>query len=166
MCLKIGWALKLHPSKEEHSTCGPSTVSGFYGFRILHNWSLWWHFNREFTRSYMCPDRHEFGIVNSCWRRSFLFVSFSGTASLDAKSSGRLGARTVAYYLTTTSIAAVIGLVSVLSIQPGRSATKPENIEAIPQLQVSTIDAVFDLFRLFSDSFYFFLQLSWYWLIT
>ncbi|XP_072013467.1 excitatory amino acid transporter-like [Amphiura filiformis] len=71
----------------------------------------------------------------------------TGSASLDAKSSGKLGARTVAYYLTTTTIAAIIGLVCVLSIQPGNSATKQLSDEVVPELQVSTIDAIFDLFR-------------------
>ncbi|KAJ8306020.1 hypothetical protein KUTeg_016565 [Tegillarca granosa] len=43
----------------------------------------------------------------------------SSMASLDSKASGRMGIRSVIYYLTTTLVAVIIGVVLVLSIQPG-----------------------------------------------
>uniref|UniRef100_A0A673LLD4 Amino acid transporter n=1 Tax=Sinocyclocheilus rhinocerous TaxID=307959 RepID=A0A673LLD4_9TELE len=43
----------------------------------------------------------------------------TGLSGLDAKSSGRLGSRAMIYYMTTTIIAAVLGVILVLLIHPG-----------------------------------------------
>ena len=43
----------------------------------------------------------------------------SAVASLDASASGKMGLRAIVYYLTTTLIAVIIGVILVLSISPG-----------------------------------------------
>ena len=43
----------------------------------------------------------------------------TGMSSLPSKAAGKLGLLTVAYYMTTTLIAVIMGLIFVLTIQPG-----------------------------------------------
>lgn len=43
----------------------------------------------------------------------------SALASLDVRKSGKMGISAIVYYLTTTLIAVIIGIVLVLSIRPG-----------------------------------------------
>lgn len=47
-------------------------------------------------------------------------VTVTGVSSLDQGSSGKMGLRAVAYYMTTTLIAVIIGIVLVVTIQPGK----------------------------------------------
>ena len=52
--------------------------------------------------------------------------------------AGRIGTRTIAYYVSTTTIAVLIGLVCVLTIQPGRRGQATEIREArIEELKAS-----------------------------
>ncbi|KAL3094992.1 hypothetical protein niasHS_006343 [Heterodera schachtii] len=71
----------------------------------------------------------------------------SGLAQLDAKQSGRVGSLAVAYYLATTAIAVITGIILVLSIHPGN----PENHRAIVSTRevkrVNTVDTFLDLIR-------------------
>uniref|UniRef100_A0A183BUK9 Amino acid transporter n=1 Tax=Globodera pallida TaxID=36090 RepID=A0A183BUK9_GLOPA len=71
----------------------------------------------------------------------------SGLAQLDAKQSGRVGSLAVAYYLATTAIAVVTGIILVLCLHPGN----PENHRAIVSTRelkrVSTVDTFLDLIR-------------------
>jgi Na+/H+-dicarboxylate symporter len=72
----------------------------------------------------------------------------SSLAQLDAQSSGRMGIRALAYYFGTTILAAIVGIVLVLTIQPGKRGgpvnIKPESKAA----EGRTVDTVLDLFRL------------------
>ncbi|KAK2833041.1 hypothetical protein Q5P01_016930 [Channa striata] len=73
----------------------------------------------------------------------------TGLAGLDARSSGRMGSRAMVYYMSTTVIAAVLGVILVLGIHPGNpklrgassSRTNTKNQE------VSSLDAFLDLIR-------------------
>uniref|UniRef100_A0AAQ6A7A3 Amino acid transporter n=1 Tax=Amphiprion ocellaris TaxID=80972 RepID=A0AAQ6A7A3_AMPOC len=72
----------------------------------------------------------------------------TGLAGLDARSSGRMGSRAMVYYMSTTVIAAILGVILVLGIHPGnpklrggQSASAPKNQE------VSSLDAFLDLIR-------------------
>ncbi|XP_041633888.1 solute carrier family 1 member 9 [Cheilinus undulatus] len=74
----------------------------------------------------------------------------TGLAGLDARSSGRMGSRAMVYYMTTTIIAAILGVILVLGIHPGNpklrgggggSSSQPKNQE------VSSLDAFLDLLR-------------------
>lgn len=65
-------------------------------------------------------------------------------ADLDAKQCGKLGRRTLLYYLTTTILAAIVGIVLVVSIKPGEAnlkATKPN------EGNVEPADSILDLIR-------------------
>ena len=73
----------------------------------------------------------------------------SGLAQLDAKSSGRMGSRAIAYYFGTTLLAAVLGIILVLAIHPGNPKIKQEAMKSVKttDTRVSTLDAMFDLVR-------------------
>ncbi|XP_034736090.1 excitatory amino acid transporter 2b isoform X2 [Etheostoma cragini] len=71
----------------------------------------------------------------------------TGLAGLDAKSSGRLGTRAMVYYMSTTIIAAVLGVILVLVIHPGNPKLKEHLGPGEKNDDVSSLDAFFDLIR-------------------
>lgn len=79
-------------------------------------------------------------------------------AQLDARSSGRMGMRALVYYITTTILAAIVGIIMVLLIHPGNPLIK-SHVESKPdETKVSTLDAILDIVRslpiLFSHSLF------------
>uniref|UniRef100_A0A8D2L2S8 Amino acid transporter n=1 Tax=Varanus komodoensis TaxID=61221 RepID=A0A8D2L2S8_VARKO len=70
----------------------------------------------------------------------------SGLAALDAKTSSRLGIITVTYYLWTTFVAVIVGIIMVSIIHPGGAAQK-ENTEESGKPIMSSADALLDLIR-------------------
>ncbi|KAG9269324.1 excitatory amino acid transporter 5 [Astyanax mexicanus] len=70
----------------------------------------------------------------------------SGLATLEPKCSSRLGLITVSYYLWTTFLAVVVGIVMVLIIHPGGMAQKEDN-EDSSKTVMSSADALLDLIR-------------------
>ncbi|XP_069088753.1 excitatory amino acid transporter 5 [Pleurodeles waltl] len=70
----------------------------------------------------------------------------SGLAALDAKTSSRLGIFTIAYYLWTTFVAVIVGIVMVSIIHPGGAAQK-ENTDQSGKPIMSSADALLDLIR-------------------
>ena len=70
----------------------------------------------------------------------------SAMASLDPRAFGRMGGRAIVYYLTTTLIAVIIGIVLVLSIRPGKQGSEEINKQGKAK-QVEALDALFDLIR-------------------
>jgi len=77
---------------------------------------------------------------------SCLTSLMSGLAALDAKCSSRLGLITVSYYLWTTFVAVVVGIVMVSIIHPGGAAQK-EDSEGSSKPIMSSADALLDLIR-------------------
>ncbi|KAL8558051.1 hypothetical protein ACOMHN_022944 [Nucella lapillus] len=69
----------------------------------------------------------------------------SGLTSLDTRSSGKLGFRAVVYYMTTTLMAVVLGIVMVLSIQPGKRGDQPKGDGTFRKLE--PVDTFLDLLR-------------------
>ena len=65
-------------------------------------------------------------------------------ASLDTKTTGKLGRRTITYYLSTTFIAVIIGIILVLSIRPGDTAVQHEKSQAS---HVDALDSILDMIR-------------------
>ncbi|XP_066536548.1 solute carrier family 1 member 7a isoform X1 [Hoplias malabaricus] len=70
----------------------------------------------------------------------------SGLAALDAKCSSRLGIMTISYYLWTTFVAVVVGIIMVIIIHPGGAAQK-EDAEDSGKPIMSSADALLDLIR-------------------
>ncbi|XP_004914070.1 excitatory amino acid transporter 5 [Xenopus tropicalis] len=70
----------------------------------------------------------------------------SGLAALDAKTSSRLGIFTIAYYLWTTFVAVIVGIIMVSIIHPGGAAQK-ETTEQSGKPVMSSADALLDLIR-------------------
>jgi len=80
----------------------------------------------------------------------------TGAASLNAKMNGMIAMRTIIYFLVTSLLSAIIGLILVLVIHPGNPETKAElgngNTEA---RQVDIVDNFMDLGRnLFPDNMF------------
>ena len=65
-------------------------------------------------------------------------------ASLDAKATGRVGRRALVYYLSTTVLAVILGIVLVVSIQPGNTEVEKEKKDV---QDIRTLDAFLDLIR-------------------
>ncbi|XP_031710753.1 solute carrier family 1 member 7a [Anarhichas minor] len=70
----------------------------------------------------------------------------SGLAALDAKCSSRLGIMTISYYLWTTFVAVVVGILMVYIIHPGGAAQKEDTGESQKPM-TSSADALLDLIR-------------------
>ncbi|KAM5300051.1 excitatory amino acid transporter 3 [Ctenodactylus gundi] len=71
----------------------------------------------------------------------------TGVAALDSSVSGKIGLRAVAYYFCTTIIAAILGIVLVVSIKPGVSQNVAEIDRTGNSPDISTADAMLDLIR-------------------
>ncbi|XP_059809233.1 excitatory amino acid transporter 2-like [Hypanus sabinus] len=71
----------------------------------------------------------------------------TGLAGLDAKSSGRMGTRALAYYMTTTIVAAALGVVLVIIIHPGNPKLRTSVSTSSKNPDVSSLDAFMDLIR-------------------
>ncbi|KAM7387422.1 hypothetical protein PAMA_009847 [Pampus argenteus] len=72
----------------------------------------------------------------------------TGLAGLDARSSGRMGSRAMVYYMSTTVIAAILGVILVLGIHPGNPKLRGGGTNSAPKNQeVSSLDAFLDLIR-------------------
>ncbi|XP_051904675.1 solute carrier family 1 member 9 isoform X2 [Hippocampus zosterae] len=73
----------------------------------------------------------------------------TGLAGLDARSSGRMGSRAMVYYMSTTIIAAILGVILVLSIHPGNPKLRGGAAVSSPpkNQEVSSLDAFLDLIR-------------------
>ena len=71
----------------------------------------------------------------------------TGVAVLDPKSSGKIGLYAISYYLVTTVLAAILGIILVVTIKPGDKKTKEGVGEGTAQSTTSTQDAIMDLIR-------------------
>lgn len=74
----------------------------------------------------------------------------SGLSAMDTKASGRLGVLTITYYLWTTFIAVIVGIILVLIIHPGTGSEKDHHHVSSGPVMTSA-DALLDLIR--SDPF-------------
>lgn len=75
-----------------------------------------------------------------------------GLAVLDPKSSGKLGLYALTYYFCTTILAAILGIILVQTIRPGERSRRVQITSSVigadPTVdQITTLDAIFDLFR-------------------
>ena len=70
----------------------------------------------------------------------------AGLAGLDSTASGKMGLRAIVYYMSTTFIAVVLGIILVVSIQPG-SRTVIEDDENAEEEPGNVADSFLDLIR-------------------
>ena len=68
-------------------------------------------------------------------------------ATLDSKATGKIGRRTVLYYLATTLLAVVLGIVLVVTIRPGESGSKGETEDERISKPRRSLDSFLDLIR-------------------
>ncbi|GFQ64780.1 hypothetical protein TNCT_85161 [Trichonephila clavata] len=71
----------------------------------------------------------------------------SAIGSLDTRLTGKIGFRAVAYYMATTVMAIILGIILVISIQPGVGKTVDEAIEKKETKHMLTEDTLMDLVR-------------------
>lgn len=72
----------------------------------------------------------------------------SAVGSLDLRLSGKIGSRAVAYYLLTTVMAVVLGIIIVITVQPGKRVGESEADEEKHEGRNITItDTLLDLVR-------------------
>ncbi|CAH0546988.1 unnamed protein product [Brassicogethes aeneus] len=72
----------------------------------------------------------------------------SAIASLDLSLSGRIAGRAIAYYLTTTFAAVVLGIILVVSIKPGVGYTGQTEVQdEQDKRHVLTVDTLLDLVK-------------------
>lgn len=79
-----------------------------------------------------------------------VFSLLSGLGSLESKVAGSLGWKTVLYYFSTTILAILLGLVLVVSIQPGGRVEKTidcNNSTHGVSNDIELVDTVLDLIR-------------------
>lgn len=70
----------------------------------------------------------------------------SSLASLDTRASGKIGLRAIVYYLSTTIIAVLLGILFVMTIKPGLYGNV-ETDDKPPEKEISGVDALLDLIR-------------------
>uniref|UniRef100_A0A8D0G6C7 Amino acid transporter n=1 Tax=Sphenodon punctatus TaxID=8508 RepID=A0A8D0G6C7_SPHPU len=70
----------------------------------------------------------------------------TGVAALDSKASGKMGLRAVIYYMSTTVIAVLIGIIMVVIIHPGKGSKEKMHREG-KIVRVTAADAFLDLIR-------------------
>jgi len=68
-------------------------------------------------------------------------------ASVDSKATSRIARRTLVYYITTTILAVILGIVLVVSIRPGRGQSDTSGRLRNPPQNYRTLDAYLDLVR-------------------
>lgn len=73
----------------------------------------------------------------------------TGLAQINPRSSGKIGGIAVLYYVTTTIVAAILGLIMVSAIRPGRNNESSEGKSDIigSRAETNTLDTILDLFR-------------------
>ncbi|MBN3299974.1 excitatory amino acid transporter 3 [Amia ocellicauda] len=100
-------------------------------------------------------DKYYFGFPGEILMRMLkliilpLIISsmITGVAALDSEVSGRIGLRAVVYYFSTTLIAVILGIVLVMTIQPGVSQSAEDIDRTGSTPEVTTVDAMLDLLR-------------------
>lgn len=79
-----------------------------------------------------------------------VFSLIAGLGSLEARVAGALGWKTVLYYGTTTVLAVALGLLLVMTIQPGSKFTESEcnnSTGSSASNELDTLDSILDLVR-------------------
>lgn len=71
----------------------------------------------------------------------------AAVGSLDISLSKKIGSRAIAYYMLTTVLAVVLGIILVTVIQPGSGGKKSVVEEKISTRNVTTADTILDLLR-------------------
>jgi Na+/H+-dicarboxylate symporter len=71
----------------------------------------------------------------------------AAVGSLDLTLSGKIGSRAVVYYLTTTIMAVILGIILVVTVQPGSRLTEVTATASPLTRNVTTTDTLMDLIR-------------------
>lgn len=70
-----------------------------------------------------------------------------GIAGLDAKTCGKMGLRTMAYFGTTTMLAVILGIIMAVTIRPGSNGDQTEIPRYGEAKKLNSVDTFLDLIR-------------------
>lgn len=73
------------------------------------------------------------------------FSLITGVATLDRGASGRLGLRAIVYYILTTLVSVILGIILVVAIQPGSYGSRPDSTGN--EKQAEAAESLTDLLR-------------------
>lgn len=80
-----------------------------------------------------------------------VFSLLAGLGSLNIKLAGALGIRTLLYYMSTTAIAVTLGIIIVVSIEPGKGhfgTMECTNATSVADAEpIDVLDSILDLIR-------------------
>lgn len=71
----------------------------------------------------------------------------SAIGSLDLSLSRKIGARAIVYYMSTTVIAVIEGIILVSIVEPGKGSTADTGMAPVTGRNVTTVDTLLDLIR-------------------
>lgn len=78
---------------------------------------------------------------------SFIFIIILGSASLNARMNGMIAVRTLVYFILTSLLNAVLGVVLVLVIHPGNPGIRESIGPSHHARAVNILDSLLDLGR-------------------
>lgn len=67
--------------------------------------------------------------------------------SLDISLSGKIGGRAIGFFMFTTIIAVILGIILVTTIKPGEGLKNDISTEGTEQRNITTVDTLMDLVR-------------------
>ncbi|CBY32002.1 unnamed protein product [Oikopleura dioica] len=85
--------------------------------------------------------------LKMCVLPLIVFSIISGIASLDSKTTGKMGGIAVAYYGTTTILAVIEGIILCAAIRPGVTSGSSDDDVVSSTGDLATVDTLLDLIR-------------------
>ena len=70
----------------------------------------------------------------------------SGIGALDSATSGKIGLRTICYYVGSTTVSVCEGLCWIFAVRPGADVQLTED-EAVEKKDYSSVDGLMDMIR-------------------
>ncbi|KAK9408601.1 excitatory amino acid transporter 1 [Crotalus adamanteus] len=125
--------------------CNGSLTLGFLG--IILGFSLRsYHFSYREVKYFSFPGELLMRMLQMLVLPLIVSSLVTGVSALDSKASGKMGLRAVVYYMSTTIIAVLIGIIMVVIIHPGKGSKEKMHREG-KIVRVTAADAFLDLIR-------------------
>lgn len=140
--------IKIHPNVREHALTVCTIIGVCLGLALgilIRLTEDRWHERDIIYMSYI--GEIYIGMLKALILPLVISSLISAVGNLDLSLSGTIGSRAVVYYTLTTVLAIILGVILVVTIQPGsRFHGQPEDFEP-PQRNVTIMDTFMDLVR-------------------